>query len=371
MSITVRDMDDGSQRGASPLLVRAAGADARAARRLAVAIDDFFLPEDARLDDRSRSAMGTALAGMVAAIDGALRQHASRLLTAREELALAAALTAPGILVLDRLVAAGLLRDTDLMRELIARVQQDALGDGLPSTAPDEPEKPSLLSRLVNQADSVVATSAMALLTAESRRRGASEGGTGSHTDLPADLHHRLVWWVAAALRERFATGATEAVAALDRALAEAAVRSLAAHDEGDRLEATAMRLAVAIEATPRELPALLVEALGDRRIALFTALIAHAMGLDYGQAREVVIDPRADRLWLVLRALELEREPIARIGLALCEADPRRDLEGFAESIGDIVAVPADAARAALAPLKLHPDYRAAQLALTRGRAA
>ncbi|WP_034161235.1 DUF2336 domain-containing protein [Sphingomonas sp. ERG5] len=370
MSINVRDMDDGAQRGASPLLMRAAGADARADHRLAVAIDDFFLPDDARLDDRSRSAMATALAAMVVSIDGALRQHAARLLTARDETILAEMLTAPGTSVLDRLVVAGLLRDMDLMRELVARVQQDTLGDALPAAAPDEPERPSLLARLVNQPDSVVAGGAMALLTAEGRRRGAGDGGVGSHTDLPADLHHRLVWWVAAALRERFATGADETMAALDRALAEAAVRSLAAHDEGDRLEAAAMRLAGAIEATPRELPDLLVETLGNRRIALFIALIAHAMGLDFSQAREVVLDPDSARLWLVLRALELDREPIARIGLALCDADPRRDIEAFADSIDTIAGTPADMARAALAPLRLHPDYRAALLALARRRA-
>lgn len=370
MSINVRDMDDGTQRGAGPLLVRAAGADARADHRLAVAIDDFFLPDDARLDDRSRSAMATALAAMVVSIDGALRQHAARLLAAREETMLAETLTAASVSVLDRLVVAGLLRDVDLMRELIARVQQDALGDALPPAAPDEPEKPSLLARLVNQPDSVVAAGAMALMTAESRRRGAIDGGVGSHTDLPADLHHRLVWWVAAALRERFATDADAPMAALDRALAEAAARSLAAHDEGDRLEAAAMRLAAAIEASPGELPALLLETIGDRRIALFIALIAHAMGLDFHQAREVVLDPDAARLWLVLRALELGREPIARIGLALCEADARRDLEAFADSIDTIVATPADTARAALAPLRLHPDYRAALRALARKRA-
>ena len=59
---------------------------------------------------------------------------------------------------------------------------------------------------------------------------------------------------------------------------------------------------------------------------------------------------------------------PIARIGLALSEADPRRDLDSFAEALDDIAATPAPDARAALAPLLLHPDYRSALLALARG---
>jgi hypothetical protein len=70
-----------------------------------------------------------------------------------------------------------------------------------------------------------------------------------------------------------------------------------------------------------------------------------------------------------VLRALEVDRASIARIGLALSEADPRRDIDAFADGLDDIAATPAPDARAALASMLLHPDYRAAMLALGRGR--
>jgi hypothetical protein len=99
----------------------------------------------------------------------------------------------------------------------------------------------------------------------------------------------------------------------------------------------------------------------------LFIALLGHALGVTYTLARDIVLDPGADRLWLGLRALDLGREPIAQIGYALCEADPRRDLEAFADTLEAITAVSAQAAREALAPLKLHPDYRAAVVALER----
>ena len=127
------------------------------------------------------------------------------------------------------------------------------------------------------------------------------------------------------------------------------------------------MRFAAAIDAQPAELPGLLVESLGDRRIVLFTALLAHAMGVGYAQAREIILDPEADRLWLAFRALDLTRDTIAKAGYALCEADPRRDLESFADTLDAIVSIAAAEARNALAPMKLHPDYRAAVLALGR----
>jgi hypothetical protein len=194
--------------------------------------------------------------------------------------------------------------------------------------------------------------------------------GQLAQTELPAELHHRLVWWVAAALRERVAETYEGSIAPLDRALSDAASRSLAAYDEGDRLEAAAMRFAAAIDAQPAELPHLLVETLEDRRIVLFVALLAHALGVGYALAREIVLDPAGDRLWLALRALELTRDTIARIGYALSEADSRRDLESFADTLDVIAAIDAGEARTALAPMKLDPDYRAAVLALGRGPA-
>lgn len=367
MSIDDNDIDDGTQRGVSQLLARAAAGDVRAERRLEIAINDFFLPEEGRLDERLRAALAGTLAGLVTSVEGAVRQHAARQLGGNDASTLSTVLSGGDTPILDRLVSAGLVRDVELMRELVGRARQDVLANALPVDAPEDPDRASLLARLIQNPDSVVATAAIALLAAESRRRGEPQGlSTG--TDLPAELHHRLVWWIAAALRERFAGLAGESLSALDRALAEAALRSISAHDEGDRLEAVAMRLAAALDARADELAPLLVEALADHRPALFIALVAHALGLDYTDAREIVLDPAADRLWLVLRALEIDRASIARIGLSLSEADPRRNLDQFAEALDDIAATPPASARAALAPLLLHPDYRAALLALGRG---
>ena len=367
MSIERRDMDDGTRRGATTLLARAAAADLRAEDRLGCAIADFFLDDDDRLDDRTRVTMARVLGDLAHGVEMTLRRHAARLLAARDVASLADALAADGPAILDRLVSAGLIRDADLMREVIGRVRQDLLADALTSDATDESERPSLLPRLASSPDGVVASSAVALLSAESRRRVPPPPGQFAPTDLPAELHHRLVWWVAAVLRERFAGLAGEATPLLDRALAEAALRSIAAHDEGDRLEAAALRLAAVLDAQANELPELLVEALADRRLSLFIALLAHALRVDYGDARDIVLDASGERLWLMLRLLDLDRAAIARIALALSDADPRRDIDDFAEGLDEIVAIDPQNARNALAPLLLHRDYRAALVALGR----
>lgn len=354
---TLSSVDPGVER----LLARAAAADARARARLKAVIADMFLPAETRLDDRARSAIDTNLRMLVASIEGELREHGARLLRARGHVTLADDLMANSVPVTSRLWQAGLPRDPDFLRELIARVRLDLLAELLPPMVDEREDQIGLLARLSENPDRVIAASALAVLAADNRRRD----GIGSGTDLPAEQHHKLVWWVAAALREPHA-GQSE-VSALDRALAEAALRNLGAQDDSERLEAAACRLAAALEPTPAEYPRLLVEALADRRTALFAAILAQGMGVPYDAAREIVLDPGGERLWVACRALDLPRDAIAHIGLRLSEGDGRRDLERFADELDHVAGIPAASARGAIAPLRLHPDYRAALDALRR----
>lgn len=338
------------------------GAARSADPRLAAAIDDFFLPDAERLDERTRLLLGRVLGGLVGAIDADLRRHAARLVGARGGDGEAAALLAVDGDVLARLTGAGLLRDEELMEELIGRVRTDLLAEALP-VAVGGPERPSLLVRLAESGDGVVASAARALLAAEGRRRDANETGAIAAGDLAADLHERLVWWVVAAIRERL-----PATAAIDRALAEAAARSLAAHDDSDQVEIAAARLAAAIDPLPGEMPALLVETIGDRRLLLFVALLARTLDLDLSVARALALEPEGDRLWPALRAAGVGRHDLARIALALCDADPRRDIERFADRLDVLAAIDPAAAREALAPLSLPRAFRLAMRALAVG---
>ncbi|URW76358.1 DUF2336 domain-containing protein [Sphingomonas donggukensis] len=335
---------------------------------MAAAIDDAFVAPDARLDDRTRAAFGTLIVQLASSIEGELRDHAARLLTARGAAAIADALRRDDAPVADRLIAAGLLRDVDFAGECLARVRLELLAAALPFDTAVEGAAPSLLARLARSSDRVAAAAAAAVLTGESARRSAADGGATTGTGLPHPLHARLVWWVAATIRERIAGDGRSDIANADRAIAEAALRNIAAEGDAERLEAAAMRLAQAIDAQPAELPALVEEALRDRRPLLFTALLARALGLDYDLAREMVIDPAGERLWLALRALDLPRDLIARIGFLLSEADPRRDVEAFADMLDGVMAVASDEARAAIAPMTLHPEFRAAMMALDIG---
>ena len=119
----------------------------------------------------------------------------------------------------------------------------------------------------------------------------------------------------------------------------------------------------------PADIPALLVEALGDRRLTLMVALLARGLSIDADVARSLLIEPDDDRLWVAMRAAGLSREQIARIALSLSDADPRRDTEVFAGRLDAIAAMTPAAAAAAIAPLASPRELRLASRALARGR--
>lgn len=325
----------------------------RAEHRLRESIDDLFLPDQARLGDRTRLTLRQMLRTLVETIARDLRSHAAASLAGR-----GAAILAADDRVFDRLIRSGLLRDGALVAELIARVRQDLIGQALP-IAVGSPDMPSLLVQLATSADGGVAPAAQALLAADSRRRAALERGEMADVDLPPALRTELVWLVAAAIRDGDEPE-------IDQALVAASDHRLAVRAETPGAEAAAMTLARAIDARIDERAMLLLDALGDRRLGLFIAVIAHGLRLSADQVRAIVLEPDGDRLWLALRALELDRGVIAQIGLALADADPARDIEALADQLDAIAAVPAAAARSALAPLALPRDFRRAIAAVT-----
>lgn len=329
------------------LSMRMASARARAAARRSVAVADLRLDEEHRLTERIRFDVTARLRLLVETTARDLLRQVERL---TDDGGVAAALL-PHDRLVERLRQAGCLTDPDLIDELVAQVRLTLLAEALPveNVAGDAP---SLLVRLTEAPDRIVAAAARAVLIAEGRGRIA--GQPDEAVALSAELQQRLVWIVAAALRQ-------QDDAALDTALAQAVERVLAAQDASERPLAAALRLAAAIDARASELPELLVESLLNRQPGLFIALLVHATGIDADLMREIVMEPEGDRLWLVLRALDLDRATIARIGLSLCEADGRRDVEGFADALDGIVAVSAEEARRATATLRLPRSFRAA----------
>lgn len=357
MSVDLSDITPAPAPDSPAFHARAAAAESRGVARLAAQVDDFFRADADRLDDRTRAAAAATLrVNLLALLHDLVQRVADQV---------------PGLdwsgddiagAVQRRLHASGLLRQPALMAALFARVRQDILSDTLRANrAPDAPA--SVLARLIAEGDPTIADAARAYVATDGRRH------RGSHADLPPSSRETLLWSLAAALREHGAAGSSTQPL-IDRALADAVQASIADHDDADRLESIATRLAGLIGSDDGLLADQLVGALEEGHVALFIALVSAALVLDQSIVRSLVLDPADERLWLALRALELDRATIARIGFLLSEADPRRDLEVLAERVTTAAALPPHKAAEGLALLALPAPFRAAIGALDRATA-
>ncbi|MDR6786766.1 hypothetical protein J2Y58_000104 [Sphingomonas sp. BE138] len=344
-----------------PARLRSHAADAErfAADRLAVAIEDVFLSQPGRLDDRARAATLRLAETTVGAIERQVAGNAARALAATGRHEAAAALQSNEAIAWPRLRDAGLMHDAELIAELIAQARIDLLDESLAMLRVHE-SGPTLATTLVERGTAAQRAAAMAYLIADGTRRLALDGRQAA---LPMSLHARVVWWVAAALRERVGSAAGMEA---DVALCEAAQHHIALHDEAP-VEDTAAALVHALDPTPDERVVLMVQALDSARLTLFAMLLAAALGIDAAAARALVLDSSSDRLWLALRAVGMPRDSIAHAGFLLSEADRERDLTMLIETLDALAALEPAAAAHALEALRLPHDFRAAMRALAR----
>lgn len=353
MAAEARDTRVEGQAAAAALLARVRVATRAAERIVAARVTDFFIPAEARLDDRTHALVAAMLTGAVDAVEAAIRTAVMSRARAlgRNHVAERIAAMEPA---LGTLYATGLLNEPPLMAELIRRARETVLAQALPGRASDDPDRPSLLARLTADDDPAIAAAAVGLLDALQERRLLAAAAPVA--DLPAEICHRLAWQVAAALR-RTAGPDTETI----DPLLPAAVRSvLGGHDEGRHAEAAASRLAMLLPVDGDAGASLLIDALDDRQLLLFLALLAHRMGIAIEPMRAVLDDAGPDRLWVALRAAALDRADRVRIGAAFASAW-RLDDAALVDAIDAIDAVSVQEARDALAAMTLDPVYRAA----------
>lgn len=366
MFVSDRDSGNGAWSSADRLLADAARAAAGAPGRLATARVDLFVTGDARLSDQQRITMSRILGGLVTAIEDEFRRRLVESLadTAPPELtaALGTARVEIAVPILDR---SRLLHDDELVAVLLRRADEHRLADALRGNDhAHRVEGSGLVDRLLDRGGPEVTAAAMALLIAESRRFDRFADPVLARTDLPAELQHRLVWWIAAALRDYMIERHDFAPAAADRPIVAAATAMLAAYDEGETLEGRAFALASLLLRHKSLDDALLADAVAEGRLALFAAAIGLRAGIDGAAAWDMVADPSGARLAVLLRAIDCPRETAGEILFRLAMAHGRSDdeLAGHLEAFD---LLDGDRARDSLRPWRLDSAYRRAIAAL------
>lgn len=339
---------------------------AAARERFSVAATDLLLPEQVRLTEWQRLTAATLLSRLVRSVEDGLRVSLAARFADRDGLhaALSSAHVAIAQPILER---AQVLRDPELGTVLVRRVEEHRFWKAADLSGDD------LVLALVHDGDSAIASAAMDLVVARSRRFDRFQEPTLGHVELPADLQHRLVWMVAAALRQYMVQ--QHGIGSVDAAIEEAVSEHLASYDEGQSLEARSMRLAQRLRRTGRLDGTLLDRALADGILPLFIAGIAALCALDYAAAWEVLSDPRGRGPALLLRSAGVDRDAAAAILLSLnsrgrlfsgTEGDATLDQVRLFETIDQ------PGAREVLRLWQADPGYRASVARLsTRVRSA
>ena len=351
----------GKQNDAARLLLAAAR------ERFAVAATDLLLPDRARLTEWQRLTASALLARLVRSIEDDLRARLAIRFAGHE--ALHAALSSAHVpIALPILERAQALRDADLSTILVRRVEEHRFWTGRTVAEADD-----FLFALVRDGDAGIAAEAMELVIARSRRFDRFQEPVMGQVELPAELQHKLVWIVAAALRHYIVQH--HHLAQVDAAVEEAALATIAAYDEGESLESRALRLAHRLQQAGRLNGESLARALADGMLPLFVAGIATLCALDQVAAWEVLSDPRGRGPALLLRAAGLEREQAAAILLALNARGPLlsgAEGEATASQLELFDTVDRGAAQDVLRLWQADPAYRASVARIsTRARPA
>jgi uncharacterized protein (DUF2336 family) len=338
-----------SQSDAARLLLAAAR------ERFAVASADLLLPEGSRLTEWQRVTAASLLTRLVGGIEDSLRAALAEHF--RSEEGLHAALSSAHVpIALPILERASVLRDPELGTILVRRVEEHRFWKAYAAGGNDE-----YLLELIRDPDPDIAAEAMDLVTARSRRFDRFQEPVMGRVELPADLQHRLVWLVAAALRHYIVQ--QHRIVAVDGAIEQAASALLAGYDEGDGFEARAMRLARRLHRAGRLNGALLARLLGEGALPLFVAGAAALSSLDYAAAWEVLSDPRGRGPALLLRAAGTARADAAAI-LLLLNAHGRlfsgSEADATEQQLELFDGVDEDDARDVLRLWQADPGYRA-----------
>jgi uncharacterized protein (DUF2336 family) len=273
---------------------------ASARARLAAVAADLALPDAFRLTEWQRSTVASLFAALVRDAEDGVRAALIERLPRDAPEALRAALASGALAIaLPLLESTRLVVDPQLLPLLLRRAEEHRLA----AAAAGEH---GLEGVLAGDDDPGIAAEAMGLLIARNSRFDAFQEPLVGRSDLPADLRHRLLWTIAAALR-RYMVGVHAIDPALaDQALADAVAAALPGYDEADAVEARAIRLAMRLAAAGRLDDALAARAAEEGNLPLLLAAIAERSALAFDAAWQLLSD--AAGAPVVLRAARIAR---------------------------------------------------------------
>ncbi|TNE34549.1 MAG: DUF2336 domain-containing protein [Alphaproteobacteria bacterium] len=171
-----------------------------------------------------------------------------------------------------------------------------------------------VISHLIENGDAIISRESMEYLVEESKRIDRFQEPLIARHDIPAELAHKMFWWVSAALRRHILEHFEIDELSLNEKIVAAAKTEYRfdVPEQGSHADKLIAELAERKELTER----FLVQALRGKQIRLFITGIAHKSGLDYLKISRFIYDPNAEALTVVIKALGFDRNTFSAIYL-------------------------------------------------------
>jgi len=287
-------------------------------------ISHLFLSAEGRLTERESALMSDILSKLVHEVEMSVRRELSERLAQVE--------AAPHDLVVtlandDIDVAApvlkhsGVLRDTDLVEivkhrtqeHLLAVASRDRLSEDVTDALVDQGDE-NVIEALIKNVDAVLSRHAMEYIVEQSRRVDRFQQPLLGRSDMPADLAHRMFWWVSAALRDYILRAYTLDETVVDDFIKDSTETVLRRLEKEAEPETAGQRLVRRMAETGELTTKFLVNAVRQGQVAVFIAGLARLSHVDYETAKRIVFDPGGEALAVASKAVGFARADFASI---------------------------------------------------------
>lgn len=348
---------------AAALLADAARASHQRYPASGMSLPELMQPQKIRLNEIERTAIRRLYRNLVESTEGELRSRMLAQVGLPDMPEFRASLGAAHVAIAwPAFVRAGFAEDPELADILVQRAKSYGIMRNLRQNV--VVAENSRLDVLTEHGDPDIARDAMKLLIAESRFNDRFDDPRLGREDLPESADRRLVWTVAAALRDYGQHKHDLDGWSLDDAITGAAIAMLDEQDDGAPADVAAMALASRLDRAGLIDGALLVEALNSARLTLYVAMLAVRAGVDFSTGWEMVAMPDAPSHMLLLKSIDTERAAASHLLVAMARAillDQREADEIAARWMESYEILSPEAVVSAMRPWRLGHIYRSA----------
>lgn len=318
------EMTDSQNEELDRLIALSKNSSKRGRRQLFNNITELFLKDEERMSQQEHALVIGILSKLLSEIETTIRQNLAEELADLEDVphGLITLLANDEIDVARPILfKSHLLAEPDLIEiiqnrskeHLLAIAERDDLNTTLSDLLISHGDE-DVISHLIENGDAKISRKSMEYLVEESRRIDRFQEPLVARHDIPADLAHKMFWWVSAALRRHI--------------LEHFEIDELELHEKIVAATKTEYRYDVAAKSSNadkliaelvkrKELnEKFLVQALRGRQIRLFVIGLAELSGLDYLKISRFIYDPNAEALLVVLKALEFSRSSFSSVYL-------------------------------------------------------